>query len=299
MLDMQVHEGSLGRGVIVLGMHRSGTSAVTGVIDALGLPAARADDRFPTRQWNARGNYESSSLTIFDEQLLMLFGGAWWAPPLLVPNWEVDPQVSGMRSRATTLFAAAHPAGRWVWKDPRACLLLPFWDQVLGPDMPRIVVLRNPLESAASLLERSGIPHEHAFALTERYLRACLRDSAGRPVLITSYNELLERIDDWCARTAAFASANGIPMPDALPLDAAKRFLDATLRHHREPDDLGKNVSEGLRRLWTWTMDRRGVHGALSVKRLPRESQETGALLQGVGIGFDLAHTPDLNAERG
>jgi hypothetical protein len=299
MPHMQPPEKSLGRGVIVLGMHRSGTSAVTGVLNTLGLPAARAEDRFPTKQWNARGNYESSSVTKFDDQLLQLLGGTWWAPPVLVPGWETDPQLSGALNRATTVFGAAHPAGRWVWKDPRACLLLPFWDQVLGPDMPRIVVLRNPLEIADSLHERNGIPREHAVALTERHLSGCLRGSAGRPVLITSYDELLNRIDRWCRRTAAFVSANGIPIARPLPLDAAKSFLDTTLRHHREPDDLGKTVNKGLRQLWTWAMDRRGVHDALSVKGLPPESKETGALLEGIWIGYHLARTPELNAPRG
>jgi hypothetical protein len=291
----------LGRGIVVLGMHRSGTSAVTGVMDALGLPACIASDRFPTQRWNARGNYESSSLSIFDDQLLQLMGATWWAPPALSAGWAGRREISGMRDRGRRLFAAAHPTGRWVWKDPRACLLMPFWDLVLGPDMPRIVVLRNPAESAGSLLERNGIPREHAYALTERSLARSLRDSAGRPVFITTYDDLMAGIDDWCRRAAAYASANGVPMPHPLAISAAAGFVDASLRHHREPADLAKEqgVSLGLRRLWSWAMERRGAHDALSIKGLPRESQATSALLHGILIGYRLAFTPELGAPRG
>ena len=297
-LDM---EQSLGRGVVVLGMHRSGTSAVTGVIDALGLPACKAGDRFPSQQWNPRGNYESASVTIFDEQLLQLMDGTWWAPPPLSPGWANRPELTALRARARGLFAAAHPAGRWVWKDPRACLLMPFWDAVLGRDTPRIVVLRNPMESAASLLSRNGIPRDHAFALTERYLRTCLRDCAGRAVLITTYDELLTGIDAWGRRTAAFLSANGIPMSQPLLLDEARGFIDSSLRHHRESIDMSEHfgAAAGLHRLWNWAMERRGVHDALSIKGLPRESTATDTLIHGVLIGFRLAYTPELVAPRG
>jgi hypothetical protein len=300
-LDMERHGESLGRGVVVLGMHRSGTSAVTGVIDSLGLPACPPGDRFPSQRWNARGNYEAARVTVFDEQLLNLMDGTWWAPPPLRPGWASRSEVAALRPHARDLFAAAHPAGRWVWKDPRACLLMPFWDSVVGADTPRIVVLRNPLESAASLLSRNGIPRAHAFALTERYLRTSLRDSAGRSVLITTYDELLGGIDGWCRRTAAFLKANGIAMPQPLPLREARGFVDGALRHHRELIDPSEHfgAAAGLHRLWNWAIERRGVHDALSIKGLPRESTATATLIRGVQIGFRLAHTPELVAPRG
>src|SRR5215472_17292368 len=75
------------RGAIELGSHRSGTSAVTGMIDALGLPACRDDDRYELRRWSGRGLFESKSLSVFDEDLLTRLGGAWWAPPLPPSGW--------------------------------------------------------------------------------------------------------------------------------------------------------------------------------------------------------------------
>jgi len=269
------------RGVVVLGMHRSGTSAVTGVIDALGLAACRAEDRFPPRKWNARGNFESRSLTLFDEQLLNFLGGTWWAPPVPPKGWADRSALEGWRITAEYLFAAAHPTRAWVWKDPRACVLMPFWDRVLGADSIRIVVLRNPLESAASLNARDGMELDHALALAERSLRVSLRDSAGRAVMITSYDELLHNLDNWCRRAASFITGHGVQLPHPLRVDDARNLLDDSLRHHRESTDLSSVVgaSVALVRLWTWAMERRGVHDALSVRGLPRESPATTARL--------------------
>jgi hypothetical protein len=277
---MKVPIGPLGRGIVVLGMHRSGTSAVTGVIDALGLPACRPDDRMPVRRWNARGNYESRSLSRFDERLLSHLGGAWWAPPTLREGWAENGSLLGFRAEAAGQFADAHPFQNWVWKDPRACVLMPFWDLVLGPDMPRIVVLRNPLESAASLESRNRMPRELALALAERSLHSAIRDSAGRPVLVTAYDELFDDLRGWCHRVAEFIRTNGLAMPGPLAVKRAQGFLDAELRHHLEVDfGPESGGSEGLRRLWTWARERIGAHAALSIEGLPNESLETEALL--------------------
>jgi hypothetical protein len=295
MPDMQVMEGPLGRGVVVLGMHRSGTSAVTGVIDALGLPACRSDDRMPPRRWNARGNYESRSLSLFDERLLNHLGGAWWSPPTLREGWAEDSGLLELRAEAARLFANAHPFRNWVWKDPRACVLMPFWDLVLGPDMPRVVVLRNPLESAASLERRNGMPRDLALALAERSLRSAIRDSAGRPALVTAYDELFDDLDGWCHRVAEFIRSNRLVLPAAVAVERAQGFLDAELRHHRE-HDLGpeSGASEALRHLWTWARERIGVHAALAIEGLPSESAETEMRLHAHRVGLEFTSSAEV-----
>lgn len=273
--------GPLGRGVIVLGMHRSGTSAVTGVIDAVGIQASRPEDRMPPRQWNPRGNYESASLSRFDEKLMHHLGGEWQAPPKLGPGWAMDSGLAGFRAEAAKLFADAYPFEPWVWKDPRACVLMPFWDLVLGADMPRILVLRNPLEIAASLANRNAMAREVVFALTERSLHSAISDSAGRPVLVTAYNEVFDDFDGWLRRVMEFMRSSGIAMPETPGVERAKSFLDSDLRHHREPGlELGSETPDGLRRLWAWALERIGAHSPLSIEGLPGESAEADGLLQ-------------------
>ena len=281
-VSTQGFRSDLGRGVVVLGMHRSGTSAVTGAIDALGLPACRTEDRFPVREPNPRGNYESSSLSWFDEELLRELGGRWWSLPLPRLGWAHTPGIDEWRSEASALFAAAHPSGQWVWKDPRACVLLPFWDLVLGPGVPRVVVLRNPAEIAASLHARDNMPLEQALALTERSLRTCLRDSVDRPVFITSYDDLLASPSAWSERCAEFLRGSGLELPEPLAVDAVAAFLEPSLRHHREPPRPARAdpAASGLTPLLEWVTARTGIHGSLSIEGLPDETPSTDRILR-------------------
>ena len=262
-------------------MHRSGTSAVTGVIDALGIQACRPGDRMLPRQWNARGNYESASLSRFDEGLLQHLGGEWQAPPKLSSGWANHSGLTGLRAEAAQLFADAYPFEPWVWKDPRACVLMPFWELVLGTDTPRVLVLRNPLEIAASLASRNRMTREVVFALAERSLHSAIRDSAGRPVLVTAYNEVFDDFNGWLQRVTDFIRANGIAMPGMPDVERARSFVDSDLRHHREPGfEIGAETPDGLRRLWGWALERNGAHLALSIAGLPGESAEADAVLK-------------------
>lgn len=59
--------------VLVLGMHRSGTSALTRCINLLGVPLGVADDLMPTGEANPRGYWESASLTRVSGELV-------WSP---------------------------------------------------------------------------------------------------------------------------------------------------------------------------------------------------------------------------
>jgi hypothetical protein len=288
MAHVKSTHAPLGRGLIVLGMHRSGTSAVTGAIDALGLPACRVEDRMPAQPSNERGFYESRSLATFDERLMNRLGGTWFVPPTLRSGWQTRRRLLDYQAQAASLFRAAHPFAGWVWKDPRACVLMPFWDLVLGPDMPRIVVLRNPFEIAASLQTRNQLPLELALALCERHLRRSLRDSALRPVLVTAYDELFRDLPNWCKRIASFARSHGVAMPRSIAIGRAQSFLSAELRHFRETRpsaDFG--AFDGLQRLWAWANERAGVHSALSIKGLPRESLQTEAVFRAVRSRVD------------
>src|SRR5580700_2050913 len=70
--------------ILVLGMHRSGTSAVGGVISALGVAGPKTLMR-PNR-YNSRGHVESTPLTAAHDELLASAGSRWddW--------WQFNPR---------------------------------------------------------------------------------------------------------------------------------------------------------------------------------------------------------------
>src|SRR3954470_11086367 len=110
-----------GRGVLVVGMHRSGTSATTRVLNLTGLPLADADDLWLELPGNESGYWESASLSRVNERLLRRVGGTWWRPPdpAALVGLAGDPD---LRRQAAQLFVRLHGTGAWVWKDPRVCL---------------------------------------------------------------------------------------------------------------------------------------------------------------------------------
>jgi len=240
--------------VFVVGMHRSGSSAATEVLASVGLHGPVPDDRFPTSPWNAHGNWESRGLTTFNDRLLRHLGGTWSAPPALDPRWEADSSLDEWRAKAGRLFAHAYPRRPSVWKDPRVCVLLPFWQQVVEPPQAALFVYRDPLEVAASLAERDGLTELHALALWERYTRAACANLHGVPTLLCDHRRILEEPAKWRGSVTRFLAGIGVPVEVPGP-DAGPDAIDPRMRHqHSQGTPLsgpGRSAQELFERLGT------------------------------------------------
>src|SRR5687767_5877934 len=121
-------------------MHRSGTSAVTRVINLLGVPIGRADKLMPVQADNPAGFWEHLALMDVNDAVLERLGGRWDAPP---PRPVSPINVDDLRETARAEFYATYDGTRWVFKDPRVSLLLPFWRSVLDDSRSvAVIVLR-------------------------------------------------------------------------------------------------------------------------------------------------------------
>lgn len=196
--------------VLVVGMHRSGTSAATEVLASAGFHPPASDDRFPTSGWNEHGNWESRALTTFNDRLLRHLGGSWSAPPSLVGSWERDSSLDGWLAEGGELLARAYPRRPSVWKDPRLCLLLPLWKQLVAAPCATLFVYRHPLEVAGSLAERNGLTQLHGLALWERYTRAACSDLRGVPVFVSDYRRILQEPGEWRKAVTGFLADVGV-----------------------------------------------------------------------------------------
>ena len=268
-------------GVLVLGMHRSGTSAATRLVNLVGVPSCIDGDLPATTDDNPRGYWESVSLTAFNDRLLAALGCDWSCPPLLGAGWEANPALAGLRAEAATLFPEVIPTEQWVWKDPRNCITFDFWVAALDVRPVIVLVDRNPLEVAASLGTRDGFGRVYALALWERYLRRCLESIAGLPTLVTGYDELLSDPLAWCERVGRFLEGAGVSTA-AVDVESARRYVDPDLRHARlTSDELLRDpaVSQPQRELVHALQSLRGPHESLATPDLSPESASTEALL--------------------
>lgn len=161
-----------GHSVVVLGMHRSGTSVVAAGLAQLGVRMGRslaAGD-----PWNPKGYFEERRIVEFNDQLLALAGRRWDSPlpPAPVAQWQ--PRREAAAQLLETLFADC-PA--WGFKDPRMCLLAAFWQPLFAalPTPPKpLLVLRHPAEVAGSLARRDGIGARRASSLWFTHLLGSL-----------------------------------------------------------------------------------------------------------------------------
>jgi hypothetical protein len=237
--------------VLVLGMHRSGTSVLAGALGRLGLSLPAPGDLVTGRYDNPVHN-ESRALTSVDDAILGTLGGTWSAPPQLEPGWARSPALLDMTGRARHAAAMAFPRpGPVVWKDPRLCLLLPWWRGVLPPPVVTVYVWRAPLSVARSLRSRQGFPTSLGLALWERYNRHALAASAGHGVYILRYEELL---DDPRASVSAVArwvhTAGRVSIRvDEEDVAAAASLVSGDLARHEGEGELPRVVGTAVEML--------------------------------------------------
>ena len=147
------------RAILVLGMHRSGTSVLTGMLAALGaFPGRRLIAADPST--NPTGFWEDEEIVRLNDGLLEYLGTRWDDCSVLPVDWMSQSFVRGARERMLSVVQREFE-GRplWVIKDPRLCRLLPLWTDVLAALDCRVdflLCLRNPIEVAESLRQRNA-----------------------------------------------------------------------------------------------------------------------------------------------
>ena len=173
--------------VIILGMHRSGTSVVTHILSKAGFFVGEDHDVMLGDQWNLDGYFERLSVVLVNDIILYLAGGAWDSPPeeKHIHGIRLDPKIESLLE----IYEGHEQA---VIKDPRMCLTLPVWQYVLGEDNIRIVnVTRQPSKVAESLMKRDGFPEEKSLSLYNIYTERASNYMRDYAVFALQYEDLL------------------------------------------------------------------------------------------------------------
>lgn len=221
------------RSIIILGMHRSGTSALTRVLNLLGVNLGT--QLLPQHATNKTGFWEHSTVIRINEQILQKINSSWFDTAPLPQQWWKSAVLTPLRQHLSEVLAqefASQPF--WGIKDPRLCRLLPLWIPLLQKleNTPHFVIIaRHPLEVATSLAIRDGLSVNISLRLWLEYVLTSVQDSQAYPRVFVTYEELLQ---DWVATMAKIAQNLKITWPNSLELVSREidRFLDPTLKHH-------------------------------------------------------------------
>lgn len=222
--------------VLVLGMHRSGTSALAGVLSRLGcdLPATP----MPEHASNPKGFYESLEIMRLNDAILASAGSEWNDWQRFNPGWLESPRATEFLPRASEVLANEFGASAmFVLKDPRMCRLLPFWKRALNDAGIRpmaVLIHRNPLDVAASLQARDGIDPQLGQLLWLQHALSAERDSRDLKRVFLSFDGLL---DSWASELERVRQALDLRWPrlSSQVGDEIYEFLSPALRHHQKP----------------------------------------------------------------
>ena len=223
--------------IVVLGMHRSGTSSLAGSLQEMQVYLGDASKCNP---YNRKGNRENQLVVDLNEQLLFYNKASWDEPPLIRRRLKwTDEQavlrdqfICDMRSAATGKQMAF-----WGFKDPRTLITWPFWAEAL-PFACLVGTFRDPIAVAASLHKRDGMPPEKAYKLWFDYNQRLLKIYRAKPFKLFNFDSPVELYN---RDIAAFAIEHGVP-------SAENSFFEEHLRSNDCKDE--KNVPWKVTRLY-------------------------------------------------
>ena len=227
----------------ILGKSRSGTSLTARVLNLLGVSLGPSEALMPpAANNNPKGFWEHQGIAMLDEEILAALcetppqiRQAWRWPPPLDEGWEHDPRLEPQRAAARLLLResfAGEPV--WGWKDPRTCLTLPFWRQLV-PALRYVICVRHPLDVAASLAARDAMDVDEALRLWQLYTSHAVLNTLGAPRLVVSYESYFPAWEAQAERLARFVGAPGLSPAQR---GAIAEHCEPGLWHHREGPSL-------------------------------------------------------------
>lgn len=228
--------------VFILGMHRSGTSALARVLNLMGLYFGGENVGTGRSSENVKGFWERRDVRDLNDAILAAAGADWD----VVSNLDLDSlppdSRAGYVSAAADIVLNLDAHRPWFVKEPRLCVLFPVWHQVLETPLA-IHIHRNPLAVARSLERRNGIPTPAGLALWEYYNARALAATEGIPRHFLGYEDLLRTPGSVLQALRDFLTGDGsyaLRRPSQRELSA---FLDPDLNHEHAGAELATSAT--------------------------------------------------------
>lgn len=229
------------KSVVVLGMHRSGTSAIAKALSIMGVDLGK--NLLSPKEDNKKGFWEDFNLVDFNTALMQKKNQDWDTFGPLVQDFP-DECYDQVIEYINNEFKKSSV---WGFKDPRTSRLIPFWNSVfekMPSDVVYCVVVRNPLSVIKSLEKRNGFSFQQAALLWYQYNMDIIAGLGEASFTVIDYDSLLIDPEGNLIRLA-----EGIgqidSLSDAAINDYCQEFLSAGLRNSKFSLD-SLNTQDGL-----------------------------------------------------
>ncbi|MBT4154821.1 MAG: hypothetical protein HOK12_08530 [Candidatus Marinimicrobia bacterium] len=213
---------------IVLGMHRSGTSTVAGILHLNKVIMGTYQSFWPRPlPQNPKGFYENYDFRIINDRLLNKVGYDAKSYESEIPEPLVSDRIKNAMVKIVQKYDTKYE--HWGWKDPRTCLTISQWVTIftelnLIHKLKIIFVTRRAIAVARSLKTRNDLPLEKGMALwksyTERVLDFCEHNDF--PTFYMSFEDLLKSPDVECEKLFDFLGTNFEP-------SVVSKFIDKNI----------------------------------------------------------------------
>ncbi len=192
------------RAILVLGMHRSGTSAVTRLFNLLG--ASLPGNLLPAREDNVTGFWESESIMDLHDEAMASAGMRWDSVTRFPDAWFSSETAGRFHGKLLQLLKEEFAGSSlFVVKDPRMCRMLPLWLPVLEElpaDPLPVLTVRHPMEVARSLRARNNFSMEKSLLIwlwhfldAERFTRGMNRTIVHYPEIVSDWKAAVDRME--------------------------------------------------------------------------------------------------------
>ncbi len=226
--------------LIIAGMHRSGTSALTRVLNLMGV--ALPDNLIPPAEDNVRGFWESETIKQIHDDILESAGSCWQDISEFPPAWFASLTAQKYEDKIIQILKTdLSDLPLYAIKDPRICRLIPLWLNILNKlstEVRFIIPLRHPLEIAASLKKRHGFDTNRSLLLWLGHFLDAEKNTRDQIRCFVTYEQLLA---SWQTLIVRLETELKIVFPRRSHLATLEieQFLSHGLRHHNVPyDDL-------------------------------------------------------------
>lgn len=224
----------MAKAILIVGMHRSGTSALTGLLQLAGIDLGT--NLLPPAEDNPKGFFEHDAVWRVHHQLLRALGSDWDDARTLPDGWiDSEPARQAHQEIRSILSRDFTAVPLWAVKDPRLSRVFSIWPSILDEinvSAHAVLAIRHPLEVAQSIARRDKLQLPHALGMWLRYTLDAELATRSVSRIVSNYVDVL---GDWRTTVALVDQAFELDLPP-VSTDTAKEieaFLDVGLRHQR------------------------------------------------------------------
>ena len=231
---MQANDPKKKRIISVIGVQRSGTSAITKGLQVLGVNLGGFYGQDVVGPDNEKGYFEDLEISLADISMLNSMGYTWDNPVLPVFDGNVEQVLSAFYPIAANILQRRFESTNlFGFKDPLIARLLPLWNEIfkdVGAEVSYIIACRNPLSVAKSMEKRDGFDIVKGCYIWLGYITASLIHSAGYNRIVVDYDELMKDPEKQLRRTAERLNLKfDAGSPEFI--EYKESFLSESLRH--------------------------------------------------------------------